>query len=121
MDAACIYSVELKVVVITSAPGKANRALIATAIVLSKRRKQRETSPVPPVSFDLLCVNDRSCFWRSFLCRNKNRVDLHMFVGSAHLKSNIQCSGFSDPQGDIIDHLCLELVTRDSHAITPNG
>ena len=49
LNAAGVNTIERKIVIVTGAPGEADRSLIATAIILRERSKQRKTGPISTI------------------------------------------------------------------------
>ena len=124
LNTAGVDAVNLKVIVVSRAAGKANGALIAATVVLSKGGEKRETSPVAPVVgkiCDLIRVNHRGRFCGTAVRRTGGCLDLDFFRNRADFKPNVQRVRLADLQSDSFNHPGLEASIRNRHGVASDG
>ena len=123
LNAAGVDAVNLKVVVVARAAGKANGALIAAAVILSEGREQGEAGPVAPVVGqirDLIGANDRGRFGGTAVRRRADALTSTFSVGAPTASVMSRVRVWPTCRITSFDDFGLETLVGHGHAVAAN-
>ena len=116
LNAARVDAIKIEVIVVNGAARKADSALVAAAVILSKGRQEGQSRPIAPVdrqTDDLIGANDRGYVRVAPLGRPNVGHYVNFFGGFPNLQTDIKGAGLSYIKYDAFDYLSLESRIRD--------